>query len=599
MFHWGMLLVTVPLLFEILFVGVLLGLLQQERIAGLRQSNAKSTVAAAESVNKAATDAAAAVAVYVMTRSRLQAQRIDRACLDLQKAVQTLEVMSVDNAAQAQRVLYIDVLSDELLQIVGTVKATVDEGGYGLQTLASGGFKRRLSDLSSALFGQVHAFSDAEAKLHPQSALAVQQSENQVKSWIFVGVMLNVAIAFGLAVYFSGEVIVRLNSLTDNAQRLPRGLPLNPPVEGQYEIAMLDSVFHHMADELQEARRKEMAMIDNAVDLICSIDSQGNFTKVNPAATSLLGWQPAELIGHPLLDLVVPEHRQMTSDNMRAVRLGKDRLSFENRMSKSDGTTSDVLWSMHWSADEQALFCVAHDISERKQMERLRQEFVAMVSHDLRTPLTAAQGSLEMLVEGVYGELPDKALTRILATEKDMVRLIKMINDLLDFERMEAGKLDLDYGDIDLPAIVDQAMDAIRGFAEINQVALENQTNPLKVVADGDRLVQVLVNLIANAVKFSPKGGAVSVSAEPDADFVVVKVQDQGRGVPESMRDSIFERFKQVEKTDATQKKGTGLGLPICKLIVEQHGGTIGVDSVAGEGSTFWFRLPSHPESTA
>jgi signal transduction histidine kinase len=219
-----------------------------------------------------------------------------------------------------------------------------------------------------------------------------------------------------------------------------------------------------------------------------------------------------------------------------------------------------------------------------------KQELVAMVSHDLRTPLSSVQGCLTLMTEGVYGELPPKAKNELIAAESNTTRLIHLINDLLDIEKMEAGKLTMSFGDCDLEPVLKSSRDAVTGYAQQYKVKLEVLPTSARAYADPERLVQVVVNLLSNAIKYSPKDGTVTLSVEENADWATVKIADQGRGIPEKFRKSIFERFQQVEHSD--QRKGTGLGLAICKAIVDEHKGEIGVDSKEGEGSVFWFRVP-------
>ena len=227
-----------------------------------------------------------------------------------------------------------------------------------------------------------------------------------------------------------------------------------------------------------------------------------------------------------------------------------------------------------------------------KELEEVKQQFVAMVSHDLRTPLTSVKGFLELLAGGVYGDLNETGEHRAGLAQRNVTRLISLINDLLDYEKLQSGKFNLDCREIDVAAPINRSIDALKFFAEKENVELESPEVALKAYADEERLVQVLVNLISNSVKFSPKGAKVTINAIQKEDFVEFNVIDQGRGVPPSMQEAIFERFKQVKTSDATEKGGTGLGLPICKSLVECHGGRIGVDSEEGKGSRFWFTIP-------
>ncbi len=230
--------------------------------------------------------------------------------------------------------------------------------------------------------------------------------------------------------------------------------------------------------------------------------------------------------------------------------------------------------------------------ADLKELEEIKQQFVAMVSHDLRTPLTSIKGFLELLAGGVYGDLNETGEHRAGLAQRNITRLISLINDLLDYEKLQSGKFSLDCREIDVASPISRSLDALRFFAEKEEVELVTEETQLKAYADEERLVQILVNLISNSVKFSPKGGKVTVTAVKKENFVEFNVIDQGRGVPKNLQDAIFERFKQVKTTDATEKGGTGLGLPICKALVECHNGIIGVDSEEGKGSRFWFTIP-------
>lgn len=234
-----------------------------------------------------------------------------------------------------------------------------------------------------------------------------------------------------------------------------------------------------------------------------------------------------------------------------------------------------------------------HDMArEVREAQQMRQSFVAMISHDLRTPLTNVSAYLSLVSEGILGEVPAKVKTGADKTEQSVNRLIRLINDLLVLEKMESGKLQMTQKIIYLEDIIEKSIEEIREFANTNGVKLDYEETNAEVHADPDRLIQVIINLASNAVKFSPKGETVTIKAIEHVDRVELQVIDRGRGVPPQYREIIFEKYKQVKAEDDTKKGGTGLGLPICKMIIEQMGGTIGVNSEEGKGSTFWFCLP-------
>ncbi len=229
-----------------------------------------------------------------------------------------------------------------------------------------------------------------------------------------------------------------------------------------------------------------------------------------------------------------------------------------------------------------------------RESERLKDELLSVVGHELRTPLTSIRGSLGLLDGGVLGELPPEAANMVAVAVLNTDRLVRLVNDILDFERMTAGSMRLERGAVDACELVGESLRVVQATADAAGVRMHIDVAPLTVFADRDRVVQALVNLLGNAVKFSPHGGVVSVRARVDSDgeSALFSVADEGRGIPADRLESVFERFRQVDATDAREKGGTGLGLPIARGIVERHGGRMWAQSVDGRGSTFHFTLP-------
>jgi signal transduction histidine kinase len=227
-----------------------------------------------------------------------------------------------------------------------------------------------------------------------------------------------------------------------------------------------------------------------------------------------------------------------------------------------------------------------------RESERLKDEFLSLVGHELRTPLTSIRGSLGLLDAGVLGKLPEEAENMVAIAVLNTDRLVRLINDILDIERMAAGRLSLDPARVDAAELVNQSIQVVQAMADAAGVTLHSNVEPFTVFADADRIIQALVNLFGNAIKFSPRGSVVTVAAARDNDGALFSVQDTGRGIPADRLESIFERFRQVDASDSREKGGSGLGLPIARGIVEQHGGHIWAESPPGEGSTLRFTLP-------
>jgi signal transduction histidine kinase len=232
-------------------------------------------------------------------------------------------------------------------------------------------------------------------------------------------------------------------------------------------------------------------------------------------------------------------------------------------------------------------------VERLKEVERLKNGFLSTVSHELRTPLTSIRGSLGLLASGAVGALPDEVVEVVAIAERNAVRLMALINDILDLERLETGKIELQFAQVPIESILRRAMESCATFGQTHGVSVEAPDVASVVWADADRIVQVLVNLLSNAVKFSPPGGVVTIGVELRENWVEFRVTDCGRGVPVAHRRAIFERFRQLETSDAREKGGTGLGLAIVKHILNRHRGELIVDSNVGQGSTFTVALPA------
>jgi signal transduction histidine kinase/CheY-like chemotaxis protein len=233
------------------------------------------------------------------------------------------------------------------------------------------------------------------------------------------------------------------------------------------------------------------------------------------------------------------------------------------------------------------------DMSQHREMQRLKNEFTSVVSHELRTPLTSIRGSLGLMAGGALGAMPPQAQRMLDIAVNNTDRLIRLINDILDLERIESGEVPMQIQTCAAADVVRQAVREMEGMAQEAGVRLEADGAPVVVSADRDRLIQTLCNLVGNAIKFSPAGTVVRVSVAPDGDDAVFRVADAGRGIPPEKLEAIFEAFEQVDASDSREKSGTGLGLAISRMIVGRHGGRIWAESTVGKGSTFAFTIPA------
>ncbi len=352
--------------------------------------------------------------------------------------------------------------------------------------------------------------------------------------------------------------------------------------------------------QVTEARRLS-AIIETTPDFVLVMDVDGRPVYANRAARATLGLAPGERLP-PSLDACYPEGvaRQLRAQALPAA-LREGSWLGESVIRDADGTEIPVLQLLlvHPGASGQARHLTIHarNLSELKALERLKSEFVAVVSHELRTPLTSIRGSLRLLEGGAMGRLPDAAGELVRIASSSTERLMRLVNDILDLEKIDSGRFRLDLRRLDVAALVEQAVAGVQGMARELGVAVSvTASDAGEIPGDEDRLLQVLINLLSNALKFSPAGARVEISAaHSERQGVRIAVKDEGPGIdPEDAR-RIFGRFQQLDSSDARRYKGTGLGLAIAKAIVEEHGGRIGLDSALGRGATFWFDLPGAP----
>lgn len=409
------------------------------------------------------------------------------------------------------------------------------------------------------------------------------------------GVAISIFAALIAFYLFSKRITTRIDFLSDNAKRLARGETLSPSIPGSDEIADLDKTFHSMAEELNAAKlkleaseRRMVTLIENMPVGLLTVERNGLIEFANPICKSM--FLETNLTGTALANLLPLKPEQLQS----LLEQPDSEHPIETTISNNDAQpiTVELTTKSVSMAEGERVLIMLQDVTQRHELERLKQEFLSMVSHDLRTPLSSIDLFLHLVKKVAIDVLPAPVKSNLIIAERSTKRLLNLVNDLLDIEQLQTGKMTLNLRPCDFANVIEQSIAAVKGLAEQRQIAVESESTSIEINADEDRLVQVLVNLLSNAVKFSPDSATISVAAKSDGQWIECKVIDHGRGIPENHIDTIFEKYKQVEKSDAKRGFGTGLGLPICKAIIEQHGGSIGVESLLGQGSTFWFKLP-------
>lgn len=364
--------------------------------------------------------------------------------------------------------------------------------------------------------------------------------------------------------------------------------------------------------ELHRVQNRLQAVLDNVIEGIISVDPSCTIESFNRGAEQLFGYRAAEVIGRKV-NVLMPEPYHSDYDRYLQDYPPNDLAKVAGtirsvQVRRKDGSVVPVELSTNEIRyeDEHLFVAIVRDLTERKRIERMRKEFVSMVSHELRTPLTSIRGSLGLIAGGVAGDLPEQAKQLITIAYNNSERLARLINDILDIEKIESGKMSFTMKPQTLLPLVEAAVEANRAYAEQHGVryVIENidpEELHTKVNVDSDRLMQVMSNLLSNAAKFSPQGAQVDITVTPLDRLVRVMVADHGPGISEDFRDKIFQKFSQADSSDARRKGGSGLGLSISKALIEKMGGHIGFDTELGVGTRFYFELPVwfEPKSVA
>jgi len=484
----GLILVVVPLIFELLFVSVLTYSVRQAEHEIKRQELAKDIVYCASACGNYATQAVVNVGGYSVSRTEYFKNLFEENEIRLANGFDKLESLLAREPTALTTAQEARSAAKDGLKLLHELVESIDRGYGSRDVMLNHGRLATVKRIIDRLHLKLKTITRDQLATSADSPAREAEYRRLTEIYLVVGVVANILIALALAFFFARSIVGKINCISQNAERVPKGLPLSKPLIGSDEITHLDHVFHSMVDELDSSKK-------------------------------------------------------------------------------------------------------------------MQQYLIAMVSHDLRSPLTSLQGILALLSNGAMGELPERAQKKVEMAEGDLVRLIKLTNDLLDTERLASGLLELECMRCLLSDIIEEALASVATFAQQHQVTVladdssDNDTMNRMIYMDPERIGQVLTNLLTNAIKYSPEGGTVHVSASmpprrSEVEFVKVSIMDHGRGVPREFQKSIFEKFQQVQESDSRLLGGKGLGLAICKSIVEQHGGRIGVFSEPGDGSIFWFEIP-------
>lgn len=585
--HKLLLLVLIPLVFEVSFVLLLASLLQSAQQASDQYERSKDVLLQLNTAESAI--------VHTMTKLVLSSSTdpnrfvgVDQAVATVRKSALSMQhtVVMVPELKEVTAPAFD--LFESAIRAVENARSDFrrgDPSNLQIENMRKAGLPMLLDfdQLSKNVFG-------AEKRLNTVSAPELERKRNSVVWFLVAGTLLSIFISMGAAWFFVNDILKRLRIVEENARLLAMRGSLKTVPMGDDELARLDQSLHAANQVLQSSRRKELAILDVATDVICSLDKRFKITAAGAASLHAWGYPAADLLGRSILSLQAKDGETAFRSALEGIAAAQQTAEIEAQLICSDKSLKDLLWKINWSHENQSFYCVAHDISERRRADRMKQRFIAIVSHDLGTPLSSVSATLSVLLAGA-GNLSDSAKNVLRKAEASLARLMDLIRDLLDLEKLEAGKVRLDMGAVSSLDVCSAACESVEFLARSLSITIVKSNIDTVMLGDERRLVRVLINLVSNAIKFSPRGSTVTVAVKDLGRSTEISITDRGPGIPEQDRDLIFEKFRQSSTQSVV--KGTGLGLAIAKLIVEGHNGLIGVNSVLGEGSTFYIRIPN------
>jgi PAS domain S-box-containing protein len=358
-------------------------------------------------------------------------------------------------------------------------------------------------------------------------------------------------------------------------------------------------------DNLKESERRWRSLLENVRLLVVGINIQGKVDYVNPYFLELTGYSREEVVEQDWFNSFVhPQHQaeaRQIHENILQVNCDVDcchshhyhktLILTKSKEAKIIALNNTQLCDLQGIPI--GIMCIGEDITERQAIERMKDEFISVVSHELRTPLTSIRGTLGLLATGALSNQPERIARVVQIAAESTEHLVRLVDDILELERLESNRIELVIQKIQLQSLITQAIERVQIFANKERIILQTTKLDGEFRGDCDRLLQVFTNLLSNAIKFSESGSTVWLDVRWETTNAIFIVRDLGRGIPADQLENIFERFHQVDASDSRRKGGTGLGLAICRSIVEQHGGKIWVESVYGEGTTFYFSIPN------
>ncbi len=547
-------------------------------------------------------DTGDAAGKFSLHQQRSDLNRYEASRAEIPKILNWLKEQLKDSPSEIEILNEIDKDVQLGLNVLAEIKQAGQEGDEETaQRIGYFAMRRLQPRIDSLCRGQI-AFQKLQRDKIAKMPAELKKRRDATKQLLVAGLGFNILGAIILGMFFIRSITSRLKEITDNSERLGRKEKLRPPMQGGDEIAQLDRTFHEMADslrgeeELLRASEQQVKSMIEQMPVGLLVTKNTGIEFANPMAEQLFKYSREELVSKSLGDLFAA-NSDTDSDAASSLANWLEERALDHvvelKAFKSSGEEFPVEFSMSDVSLGRASrrLAMVLDVTERFEIQKLRREFVAMVSHELRTPLNSVSGFLQLLPLGVFGDLRPEALTQVEYAEKNIDNLIGLINDLLDLEKMEAGKMDLAKTTSILEDILDESINDITDAANEREISPYFEGCEVEVKGDADRLRQCFTKILSFLISFTPAGASINISAfkEPGGS-ITITASSPLLTIPQDVLSTIFERFQQLDLPGG--RGSTGLGLPLAKTIIEQHDGALQIRSSTSEGTTFLIHLP-------
>jgi len=515
------------------------------------------------------------------------ARRLKEAEADILEHIDNLKQLEKDNPADLVTVQNTEAAALRARTHVADVMKEVAQTGFeNLPAILSrlrGTLDRDLAKVISP-----ELLDLAKRKVSDEQELKAADARKLAQKVLFGAVAMSILLALLVAKLFSDRIASRLAKLRSNAIFLSQRQSLPPRIGGDDEIAELDGSYHEAASLLRDSEDKLQNTFDNAADLICSLNEQLSVDVVNKTSERLFHIKPQDLLGTRFVQFVSESSRKAFFDVIDAAKLQTEpAASAEVQLKNAIGQTFDTVCIPKWVASERTYFCVFHDISERKQAEEIKREVFAMVSHDLRAPVTSFGHFTEMLEDGAFGELNSKGERFLKYATASVSQMQKLLDDVMFLERIKGRSVRVSKTSLKVSEVLANVSDPLRIFAQNKGVLIDVNNEGDNVFSDQTLLEKILSNFLGNAIKVAPANSQVRLAFKVKGTHNVFLVGDDGPGIEEDKISRLFDRFYSDETKTTEQSPSSGLGLTIAKELADLIGARIEVESEIGVGTTF------------